>query len=71
MLRDKQCHSYRELFKGHIEIRDRHLIRQATHYCQPVGDDRFRQEIEKKYNIKIGQAKRGRPKKTKVGMVKL
>ena len=61
--RDKQCHSYRELFKGHIEVRDMHLIRQATHYCQPVGDDRFRQEIENKYNIKIGQAKRGRPKK--------
>jgi hypothetical protein len=48
-----------------------HLIRQATHYCQPVGDDRFRQEIENKYNIKLGQAKRGRPKKTKVGMVKI
>lgn len=69
--RDKQCDSYRELFKGHIEVRDRHLIRQATHYCQPVEDDRFRQEIENKYNIKIVQAKRGRPKKTKVGMVKL
>jgi hypothetical protein len=48
-----------------------HLIRQVTHYCQPVGDDRFRQEIENRYNIKIGQAKRGRPKKTKAGMVKL
>jgi putative transposase len=69
--RDKQCHSYRELFKGHIEVRDMHLIRLATHYCQPVGDDRFRHEIEKRYNIKIGQAKRGRPKKTKVGLVKL
>lgn len=48
-----------------------HLIRQATHYCQPAGDDRFKQEIEKKYNIRIGQNRRGRPKKTIDELVKL
>ena len=37
--------------------------REATHYCQPVGDDRFRQQIEQQYGIKLGQMKRGRPVK--------
>ena len=68
--RDIRCRSYRELFKSHIEVSDIHLIRKATHYCQPVGDDRFKQEIERKYNIKIGQAKRGRPRKIEEDLVK-
>ena len=49
---------------------DIHLIRKATHYSHPVGDDRFKQEIERKYNIKIGQAKRGRPRKIEEDLVK-
>ena len=59
----KRCRHYRELFKGYIEGDDIELIRKAINYCQPVGDDRFKQQIESKYNIKIGQAKRGRPRK--------
>jgi putative transposase len=61
--RDARCHAYRELFKYQVSEADLHCIRKAAHYCQPVGDDRFRQQIEKKYGIKLGQAKRGRPKK--------
>ncbi len=37
--------------------------------CQPVGDDGFKQAIERKYNIKIGQAKRGRPRKIEENLV--
>jgi len=63
--RDTRCHAYRELFKYQLSEADLHCIRKAAHYCQPVGDDRFRQQIEEKYGIKLGQAKRGRPKKQK------
>ncbi|MDT8405275.1 transposase [Sulfuriflexus sp.] len=63
--RDTRCHAYRELFNYQFSETDLHRIRKAAHYCQPVGDDRFRQQIEKKYGIKLGQMKRGRPRKKK------
>jgi len=46
-----------------IDIADIHLIREAAHYCHPVGDDKFKQAIEKKYGILLEQASRGRPRK--------
>jgi len=58
-----RSHAYRDLFRQHIDPADLHLIRLAAHYCQPVGDDRFRRIIEEKYAIKLGQMQRGRPKK--------
>jgi len=58
----KRCHAYRELFREQLSSVDLHGIREAAHYCQPVGDDRFRKTIEEKYDIKLGQKKRGRPK---------
>ena len=61
--RDVRCHAYRELFRAHLDVEDLHLIRQAAHYCQPVGDDRFRQQIEQRYGIRLGQMRRGRPRK--------
>jgi hypothetical protein len=39
------------------------LIRKAAQYCQPVGDDRFCRQIERKYGLRIGYTKRGRPAK--------
>ena len=39
-----------------------HLIRKAAHYCQPVGDDRFRLQIEARYGVRAGQMQRGRPR---------
>ena len=59
----ERYHAYRELFRHQLGGADLHLIRQSAHYCQPVGDDRFRKIIEEKYGIKIGQSKRGRPLK--------
>ncbi len=65
---EKRCHAYRELFRYAIPDEDVHLIERASHYCHPVGDDRFRQQIEKRYGIKLGQAARGRPiKRAKSG----
>lgn len=64
---ESRCHAYRELFNYQLSEADLHHIRKAAHYSQPIGDDRFRQQIEEKYGIKLGQAKRGRPKKMAVG----
>jgi putative transposase len=59
-----RCYAYRELFKTQLSEQDLHLIRKAAHYCQPVGNDRFREQIEKQYGIKLGKMQRGRPRKT-------
>jgi putative transposase len=55
--------AYRELFRGHLSEEDMHTIRKGTHYCQPLGDDRFRRQTEEKTGGKLGMMARGRPKK--------
>ena len=57
----ERCLVYRELFRCQLSEEDLHRIRKAAHYCQPVGDDRFRQQIARQYGIKQGQMRRGRP----------
>lgn len=61
--KDTRCYIYRELFKHQLSEYDIHLIEKAEEYCQPVGDEKFRKVIEKKYGVKLGQMSRGRPKK--------
>ncbi len=41
-----RCFAYRELFKHQLSEKDLYFIRKAAHYCQPIGDDRFRKRIE-------------------------
>lgn len=65
-----RCHAYRELFRHPLSEADLHSIRKSAHYCQPVGDDRFRQPIEEKYGIRLGQMKRGRPRSKTEELVK-
>ena len=60
---DERCFAYRELFKAMLSEEDLHLIRKAAHCCQPIGDDRFRQQIEQRYGIKLGEMRLGRPGK--------
>ncbi|MCW9014219.1 MAG: transposase [Gammaproteobacteria bacterium] len=60
--REIRCSSYRELFSTHISDVDSVNIRKSVHYCQPTGDDRFKQQVESRYNITLGQMKRGRPR---------
>jgi putative transposase len=59
-------HAYRELFKYQMPDEDIHLIECASHYCQPVADNRFRQRLETRYGIKFGQLSRGRPRRAEV-----
>ena len=61
--KEERCRSYRELFRDQIGAEDLHLIRKAAHYCQPVSDEGFREELSARYGLKLGQMFRGRPKK--------
>lgn len=54
---------YRQLFQNDIPENDLALIRKAAHYGQPVGDDNFRAHIEQQYGLKLGQMRRGRPRR--------
>ena len=63
-----RCHAYRELFKHQLSEHDVHLIERASEYSQPLGDDKFRHEIENKYGVKLGQSFRGRPRKELVNI---
>ncbi|MGB5199922.1 MAG: transposase [Sedimenticolaceae bacterium] len=52
---------YRELFAKHLAKDVVHQIQTALDFSMPLGNDRFRQQIERELGRSIGQAKRGRP----------
>jgi len=58
-----RCTAYRGLFDVELSAPDLSMIRKASHYSQAVGDERFREQIESKYGVRLGQARRGRPRK--------
>jgi len=62
---ESRLQTYRNLFASELSEDNLHLLRSAAHYCQPVGDDRFRLHIESKYGVKLGQMARGRPRKNR------
>jgi putative transposase len=68
---DERRHAYRELFKTQLSEEDLHLVRKAAYYCQPMGDERFRQQIEQRYGIKLGQMDRGRPRTDGVSLLNI
>jgi len=49
---------YREFFQLQLSEENLRLIRKAAYYWQIVGNDRFRQQIERKYGIRLGQMER-------------
>ena len=60
---ETRCYAYREIFNHQLSELHIHLIERASEYCCPIGDDRFVQQIQERYGIKLGQSARGRPKK--------
>ena len=56
--------AYKALFKAHMDAEALHDIRAAWQTGTPLGNDYFRDKIEKKLGCKVGQARRGRPAKT-------
>ena len=55
----------RELLRYGIPKVDVHLIERLSQYCHPIGDDRFKQQIEQRYGVKLGRVTRGMPVKRK------
>ena len=53
--------AYRALYGEHLEEGQVHEIRAALQTGTPLGNDRFREQIEKILKQKVGQARRGRP----------
>ena len=52
---------YRELFSTSLRKDDIHAIQTAAHFSTPLGNERFKEQIEKAIGHKLGQSKRGRP----------
>ena len=60
---EQRMHCYRELFCIGLDERDVHGIRQAAMFSMPLGNNRFKEQIESTLGQSIGYDKRGRPKK--------
>ena len=58
---DRQ-HAYRELFKYQLLQEDIHQIRESLNFNYPLGNERFKQQIEKALGRAVGHNQRGRPR---------
>ena len=54
-------YAYRELFKHQLPATMLHDIRESLAYNDPLGNERFREEIETALGRRVGERKRGRP----------
>ncbi|MFO8153454.1 REP-associated tyrosine transposase [Thioalkalivibrio sp.] len=53
--------AYRGLFSESLPSGELAAIRRAIYYCQPVGDNAFRERVERQFGVRFGQMKPGRP----------
>ncbi len=58
---DKRQSAYCSLFNGALDVAQMDEVRAATQSGTPLGDSRFRAEIERVLQVKVGQIHRGRP----------
>ncbi len=59
---DEECRqNYRALFFTVLSKDDIHAIRRASQFSMLLGNERFKEQIEKHIGQSIGYAKRGRP----------
>lgn len=61
--RQTRIEAYRALFKAHIDQAAHDKIQKAYQTGTPLGNDYFRDKIERKLKCKVGQDRRGRPTK--------
>lgn len=54
-------YTYRSLFRNQMDDQDLHAIREAIQFSVPLGNDRFKRQIESALGRSTGFAKRGRP----------
>ena len=59
--RDCRLRCYRELFNRTLSKDLVHKIRNAANFSMPLGNNRFKDQIQRALNRNIGFAKRGRP----------
>jgi len=55
--------AYKSLFTGHMDKEQHDVIQKAYQTGTPLGNDYFREKIERKLKCKVGQNRRGRPSK--------
>jgi putative transposase len=55
--------AYKALFKAHLDSGVLDDIRSAWQTGTPLGNDFFRQKVEARLKCKVGQARRGRPRR--------
>ena len=60
---ERRQHTYRELFSVALDKDMVHAIRIASQFSMPLGNSRFKAEIEQALNRRLGFAQRGRPAK--------
>lgn len=60
--------AYRELFRFQLPDIDVHQIRESLSHNYPLGNDRFRQEIETMLGRHVGENRRGRPVRRKTSV---
>jgi len=58
-----RCQAYKKIFLGHLSPSLINEVRKVTNKGMALGDDRFKQEIEKLIKRKTQCSKAGRPKK--------
>ncbi len=59
----KRREAYRALFRVHLDPVEQSRIHRLSEMGMPLGNDRFQARIEKLTGVRLGQAKRGRPRK--------
>ena len=55
--------AYRELFRHSLSDKDTHAIRESLAFNYPLGNDRFREQVESALGRKVGEKQRGRPRR--------
>ena len=61
--RKKQQEAYKNLFLEHLDEKILSNIRNCAQSGTPLGNNKFKRQIENKLKIKVGYSIRGRPKK--------
>jgi len=62
----QRCAAYRALFDMHLDSAVLEEVRGCLQTGTPLGNMRFKEQIEQALNVKVGHAKRGRPRIEKV-----
>ncbi len=60
---DGRAYAYRELFRQSLDPARVHDIRTTVQTGTPLGNKRFREQVEKTLQCRVGQARQGRPEK--------